>query len=88
MTSECDVFPQVHSHLRDIVDSNSSVWARVSFKERWPAPDTLWLFERLDVSKSLCAAVIMLKMTIGLARLEEKQNKAIDYHFFGVKTVK
>uniref|UniRef100_A0A8C1N963 Cyclin-F n=1 Tax=Cyprinus carpio TaxID=7962 RepID=A0A8C1N963_CYPCA len=36
----------VHSHLRDIIDSNSSVWARVSFKDRWPAPDTVWLFER------------------------------------------
>uniref|UniRef100_A0A673N9Y1 Cyclin-F-like n=1 Tax=Sinocyclocheilus rhinocerous TaxID=307959 RepID=A0A673N9Y1_9TELE len=36
----------VHSHLRDVIDSNSSVWARVSFKDRWPVPDTVWLFER------------------------------------------
>lgn len=47
---ECHVIPQVHSHLRDIIDGNSSVWARVSFKERWPAPDTVWLFERYDIS--------------------------------------
>uniref|UniRef100_A0A671SC71 Cyclin-F-like n=1 Tax=Sinocyclocheilus anshuiensis TaxID=1608454 RepID=A0A671SC71_9TELE len=36
----------VHSHLRDVIDSNSSVWARVSFKDRWPVPDTVWLFKR------------------------------------------
>ncbi|XP_067278900.1 cyclin-F isoform X2 [Pseudorasbora parva] len=47
----------VHSHLRDIIDSNSSVWARVSFKERWPAPDTVWLFERAAEKGNFEAAV-------------------------------
>ncbi|RXN24178.1 cyclin-F [Labeo rohita] len=47
----------VHSHLRDIIDSNSSVWARVSFKERWPAPDTVWLFERAAEKGNYEAAV-------------------------------
>ncbi|XP_054463661.1 cyclin-F [Anoplopoma fimbria] len=35
-----------HSQLRDIVDNHSSVWARVSFRDTWPSPKTLWLFER------------------------------------------
>ncbi|XP_073713838.1 cyclin-F-like [Misgurnus anguillicaudatus] len=47
----------VHSHLRDIIDNNSSVWARVSFKESWPAPDTLWLFERAANKGNFEAAV-------------------------------
>ncbi|XP_073681356.1 cyclin-F [Garra rufa] len=47
----------VHSHLRDIIDSNSSVWARVSFKERWPAPDSVWLFERAAEKGNFEAAV-------------------------------
>ncbi|KAM3599002.1 uncharacterized protein V6R79_025332 [Siganus canaliculatus] len=36
----------VHSQLRDIIDNHSSVWARVSFRDTWPSPNTLWLFER------------------------------------------
>ncbi|XP_047426822.1 cyclin-F isoform X2 [Mugil cephalus] len=36
----------VHSQLRDIVDNHSSLWARVSFRDTWPCPNTLWLFER------------------------------------------
>ncbi|XP_059417694.1 cyclin-F [Carassius carassius] len=47
----------VHSHLRDVVDGNSSVWARVSFKDRWPAPDTVWLFERAAEKGNFEAAV-------------------------------
>uniref|UniRef100_A0A8C1UED9 Cyclin-F n=1 Tax=Cyprinus carpio TaxID=7962 RepID=A0A8C1UED9_CYPCA len=47
----------VHSHLRDIVDSNSSVWARVSFRDRWPAPDTVWMFERAAEKGNFEAAV-------------------------------
>ncbi|XP_056608079.1 cyclin-F [Triplophysa dalaica] len=47
----------VHSHLRDIIDSNSSVWARVSFKDRWPALDTIWLFERAAEKGNFEAAV-------------------------------
>lgn len=49
----CHVIPQVHSHLRDIIDGNSSVWARVSFKDRWPALNTVWLFERYDIQRRL-----------------------------------
>lgn len=37
---------QTHSQLRDIVDNHSSVWARVSFRDSWPSPSSLWLFER------------------------------------------
>lgn len=37
---------QAHSQLRDIVDNHSSVWARVSFRDSWPSPNSLWLFER------------------------------------------
>ncbi|XP_056117726.1 cyclin-F [Rhinichthys klamathensis goyatoka] len=47
----------VHSHLRDIIDSNSSVWARVSFKDRWPALNTVWLFERAAEKGNFEAAV-------------------------------
>ncbi|XP_060748979.1 cyclin-F [Tachysurus vachellii] len=47
----------VHSHLRNIINNNSSVWARVSFKDRWPAPDTVWLFERAAEKGNFEAAV-------------------------------
>uniref|UniRef100_W5LHW9 Cyclin-F n=1 Tax=Astyanax mexicanus TaxID=7994 RepID=W5LHW9_ASTMX len=47
----------VHPQLRDIIDNNSSVWARVSFKERWPAPDTVWLFEKAAEKGNFEAAV-------------------------------
>ncbi|XP_077413242.1 cyclin-F [Vanacampus margaritifer] len=36
----------VHSQLRDIVDNHASVWARASFRDTWPSPENLWLFER------------------------------------------
>lgn len=53
---------QVHSQLRDIVDNHSSVWARVSFRDTWPSPNTLWLFERYDqlLSKSQITNVLFL----------------------------
>lgn len=38
---------QVHSRLRDLVDGHASVWARAGFKDQWPAPKSIWLFERL-----------------------------------------
>ncbi|XP_037544919.1 cyclin-F [Nematolebias whitei] len=47
----------VHSQLRDIVDTHSSVWARVSFRDRWPSPNTLWLFERAAEKGNFEAAV-------------------------------
>ncbi|XP_056263093.1 cyclin-F [Pseudoliparis swirei] len=47
----------VHSHMRDIVDNHSSVWARVSFKDTWPSPNTLWLFERAADKGNFEAAV-------------------------------
>lgn len=47
----CVLF-QVHSQLRDIVDNHSSVWAKVSFKDTWPSPNTLWLFERYNFKKN------------------------------------
>lgn len=47
----------VHSHLHNIVDNNSSIWARVSFKDRWPAPDTVWLFARAAEKGNFEAAV-------------------------------
>ncbi|XP_036408677.1 cyclin-F [Megalops cyprinoides] len=47
----------VHSRLRDIIDSHSSVWARVSFKDSWPAPDSIWLFERAAEKGNFEAAV-------------------------------
>uniref|UniRef100_A0A671YDC4 Cyclin-F n=1 Tax=Sparus aurata TaxID=8175 RepID=A0A671YDC4_SPAAU len=47
----------VHSQLRDIVDNHSSVWARVSFRDTWPWPETLWLFERAAEKGNFEAAV-------------------------------
>ncbi|XP_068435683.1 cyclin-F [Clinocottus analis] len=47
----------VHSQLRDIVDNHSSVWARVSFRDTWPSPSTLWLFERAADKGNFEAAV-------------------------------
>ncbi|KAJ8398774.1 hypothetical protein AAFF_G00419710 [Aldrovandia affinis] len=47
----------VHSRLRDIVDGHSSVWARVSFKDNWPAPQSVWLFERAAEKGNFEAAV-------------------------------
>uniref|UniRef100_A0A8C7YEJ0 Cyclin-F n=1 Tax=Oryzias sinensis TaxID=183150 RepID=A0A8C7YEJ0_9TELE len=47
----------VHSQLRDIVDNHSSVWARVSFRDRWPSPNTLWLFEKAAEKGNFEAAV-------------------------------
>ncbi|XP_076838167.1 cyclin-F [Brachyhypopomus gauderio] len=47
----------VHSRFRDIIDSNSSVWARVSFKDSWPAPDTVWLFQKAAEKRNFEAAV-------------------------------
>uniref|UniRef100_A0A6I8QZU9 Cyclin-F n=1 Tax=Xenopus tropicalis TaxID=8364 RepID=A0A6I8QZU9_XENTR len=37
---------EVHPHLRSLVDSHSSVWARASFQDVWPSPENLNLFER------------------------------------------
>ncbi|KAI1884434.1 hypothetical protein AGOR_G00226360 [Albula goreensis] len=48
---------QVHSRLRDIIDSHSSIWARVSFKDNWPAPLSVWLFERAAEKGNFEAAV-------------------------------
>ncbi|KAM9305857.1 cyclin-F [Gastrophryne carolinensis] len=36
----------VHPHLRSLVDSHSSVWARACFQDVWPSPENLHLFER------------------------------------------
>ncbi|XP_040047783.2 cyclin-F [Gasterosteus aculeatus] len=47
----------VHSQLRDIVDNHSSVWARVSFRDTWPSPGTVWLFERAADKGNFEAAV-------------------------------
>ncbi|KAK2893827.1 cyclin-F [Channa argus] len=47
----------VHSQLRDIVDNHSSVWARVSFRDSWPSPNSLWLFERAAEKGNFEAAV-------------------------------
>ncbi|XP_061829407.1 cyclin-F [Nerophis lumbriciformis] len=47
----------VHSQLRDIVDNHPSVWARVSFRDTWPSPDNLWLFERAAEKGNFEAAV-------------------------------
>ncbi|XP_056144424.1 cyclin-F [Lampris incognitus] len=47
----------VHSQLRDIVDNHSSVWAKVSFRDTWPAPNTVWLFERAADKGNFEAAV-------------------------------
>ena len=40
------VVPQVHSHLKYLVDNHASVWACASFQELWPSPGNLKLFER------------------------------------------
>uniref|UniRef100_A0A8C9RIW7 Cyclin-F n=1 Tax=Scleropages formosus TaxID=113540 RepID=A0A8C9RIW7_SCLFO len=47
----------VHSRLRDVIDSHSSLWARLSFVDTWPAPDTIWLFERAAEKGNFEAAV-------------------------------
>uniref|UniRef100_A0A674CME5 Cyclin-F n=1 Tax=Salmo trutta TaxID=8032 RepID=A0A674CME5_SALTR len=47
----------VHSRLRDIIDNHSSVWARVSFRDTWPSPNTVWLFERAAEKGNFEAAV-------------------------------
>ncbi|KAM3863903.1 cyclin-F [Diretmus argenteus] len=47
----------VHSQLRDIVDNHSSLWARVSFRDTWPAPSTVWLFERAAEKGNFEAAI-------------------------------
>ncbi|KAM9745670.1 cyclin-F [Menidia menidia] len=47
----------VHSQLRDIVDNHSSVWAKVGFRDTWPSPNTLWLFERAAEKGNFEAAV-------------------------------
>uniref|UniRef100_A0AAZ3SJS9 Cyclin-F n=1 Tax=Oncorhynchus tshawytscha TaxID=74940 RepID=A0AAZ3SJS9_ONCTS len=47
----------VHSQLRDILDNHSSVWARVSFRDTWPSPNTVWLFERAAEKGNFEAAV-------------------------------
>nr|XP_057905399.1 cyclin-F isoform X2 [Doryrhamphus excisus] len=47
----------VHSQLRDVVDNHPSVWARVSFRDTWPSPDNLWLFERAAEKGNFEAAV-------------------------------
>lgn len=47
----------VHSQLRDIVDNHPSVWARISFKDTWPTPSTLRLFERAAEKGNFEAAI-------------------------------
>ncbi|XP_030229540.1 cyclin-F isoform X1 [Gadus morhua] len=47
----------VHSQLKDIVDNHSSVWARVSFRDTWPDPKSVWLFERAAEKGNFEAAV-------------------------------
>ncbi|XP_057673559.1 cyclin-F [Corythoichthys intestinalis] len=47
----------VHSQLRDIVDHHASVWARASFRDVWPSPENLWLFERAAEKGNFEAAV-------------------------------
>lgn len=51
---------QVHSQLRDIVDNHSSVWARVSFRDTWPSPNTLWLFERYITYCQKCTYIYVV----------------------------
>ncbi|CAB1350107.1 unnamed protein product [Coregonus sp. 'balchen'] len=48
---------EVHSQLCDIIDNHSSVWARVSFRDTWPSPNTVWLFERAAEKGNFEAAV-------------------------------
>uniref|UniRef100_A0A3Q2ZH39 Cyclin-F n=1 Tax=Hippocampus comes TaxID=109280 RepID=A0A3Q2ZH39_HIPCM len=47
----------VHSQLRDIIDNHASVWARASFRDTWPSPENLWLFERAAEKGNFEAAV-------------------------------
>ncbi|XP_012694255.2 cyclin-F [Clupea harengus] len=47
----------VHSRLRDLVDGHASVWARAGFKDQWPAPKSIWLFERAAERGNFEAAV-------------------------------
>lgn len=47
----------VHTQLRDIIDNHSSVWGRVSFRDSWPSPSTVWLFERAAEKGNFEAAV-------------------------------
>ncbi|XP_063075967.1 cyclin-F isoform X2 [Engraulis encrasicolus] len=47
----------VHPRLRDLVDGHASVWAKVSFQDQWPSPDSLWLFERAAEKGNFEAAV-------------------------------
>ncbi|XP_026200800.1 cyclin-F isoform X2 [Anabas testudineus] len=63
----------VHSQLRDIVDNHSSVWARVSFRDTWPSPNTLWLFERAAEKGNFEAAV-----KLGIAYLYNEGPLLID----------
>ncbi|MGH0172915.1 UNVERIFIED_CONTAM: hypothetical protein FKN15_075080 [Acipenser sinensis] len=62
----------VHSRLRDIIDSNTSVWANVRFQDVWPKPDNLWLFERAAESRNFEAAV-----KLGIAYLYNEGRKFI-----------
>ncbi|XP_075422522.1 cyclin-F isoform X3 [Ascaphus truei] len=36
----------VDPHLKSLVDTHSSVWARAGFQDVWPSPENLQLFER------------------------------------------
>ncbi|XP_007499479.1 cyclin-F isoform X2 [Monodelphis domestica] len=47
----------VHPHLKYLVDNHASVWACASFREMWPSPDNLKLFERAAESGNFEAAV-------------------------------
>ncbi|XP_061703271.1 cyclin-F isoform X2 [Syngnathoides biaculeatus] len=47
----------VHSQLRNIVDNHASVWARANFRDTWPSPNNLWLFERAAEKGNFEAAV-------------------------------
>lgn len=47
----------VNSQLRDIVDNHPSVWGRISFKDTWPTPSALWLFERAADKGNFEAAI-------------------------------
>ncbi|XP_028669677.1 cyclin-F [Erpetoichthys calabaricus] len=47
----------VHSHLRDLIDSHTSVWARARFQDVWPSPENIWIFERAAHSGNFGAAV-------------------------------
>ncbi|MBN3289288.1 CCNF protein, partial [Polypterus senegalus] len=47
----------VHSRLRDLIDSHTSVWARARFQDVWPSPENIWIFERAAHSGNFGAAV-------------------------------